>query len=202
MPKKKGLFKSENTKLHNKIVHSLKDIYYLSSYLSPLVVLPNYDIEIEKPVYSKTGFLFGFADAVIDCVTLFSGGSAEANDVIFEGAKFKPQVETWMIEVKTYIPDINDLIRQVKIYRDNLQGIDKTFVIYLDHKTDIDIDGILANENIYPCRIYTDYNDDYEGLRYQYHNYMKYLAAAFDAFTKTAVPSMITRNIKEIPWQE
>ena len=140
MAKTKGMFQDPDrfTQRHNEIVNLLRKHEYLYEFTSEYgdSITPGYKIEIEKPVYAKNGFLYGFADAVVKGTNLFPDGDWE-QCLIIDGRKdFNPQQEKWLIEVKSSFKDVNEVLRQIKIYRDSIEGIDKTFLLYYNYSGD------------------------------------------------------------------
>lgn len=117
MPKDKGMFKDDDrfTKEHERICS-----WFLDEENTRLFVL--YDVHecpsgrvkaiLEQPVRSPTGFLYGFADVVLQF----------RNDQGHE--------RTVLVEAKSAILDLGSVLRQIRTYQEYLPGITSTYLIH------------------------------------------------------------------------
>ena len=115
MGTEKGLFQDNDkfTNRHNELTSAFGDSKFVYDFLWEFLrIAPKkYNVELEKPVKSSSGFLYGFADCYINIIDVFNN-------------KFN-----FLIEFKSNLNDYASTLRQIKTYKEYLGEINYTLLI-------------------------------------------------------------------------
>lgn len=118
--KKRALFEDDDrrTKRHEEMALWFTDNENVKNFLKLILneEALSFKTTIERPIFSKSNYLYGFADVIIEYKT-----PAREHQVA-------------LIELKTYSPDFGQTLRQIKTYQKFIEDVKHTVLI--DYKID------------------------------------------------------------------